>query len=325
MAFPRLTRSRRPAARRSLLTVATLTVALLVGPPPVLTTAGAARRPFATSSPFNVVIPVQPRTDPNSTAMVARATRTGQLHANLVEYGIPIYTAGPGSPRYQVSCDMAGAWGPCPFAGRSMPIPSGARPSSGSDGVLTVVDPASNTVGEYWRARRSGTRWASGFGAVNSLSGSGWGGASTGAGASRLAGVVRVSELQAGNIPHALVLQSDNVCARSFRAPAVKTDGTSLRSDCIPEGARLQLDPALDLSTLGLKQGERAVARAMQVYGGYVIDRSGTALSVSFERAPDASSSSPGAAYTAAGLAWDYDGMPAVPWHRLRVLRAWQG
>ena len=81
------------------------------------------------------------------------------------------------------------------------------------------------------------------------------------------------------------------------RAPALKTDGNSSRSDCLPAGARLQLDPAIDLRKIkGLSPAERTVARAMQRYGGYVIDRGGAPLSVSFERAPDASADSPGAA-----------------------------
>jgi hypothetical protein len=48
-------------------------------------------------------------------------------------------------------------------------------------------------------------------------------------------------------------------------------------------------------------------------------------MSVSFERARDATSTSPGATYTRAGLSWDYYGMPRVPWKRMRVLTTWQG
>ena len=314
------------STQRRIVGAVTAGLVMLLGSPPLVYTASAAGgRPFAVTSPFNVPIGASPRLDANSSAMVARASRTGEVHANLVAYGIPVYTSTDATPRYQVSCDMAGVWGTCPLAQQPMPIPVGARPNSGEDGVLTVIDPATNTVAEYWRARSSGSGWAAAFGAVNSLAGSGWGGASTGSGASRLAGVVRVSEIQAGTIPHALVLQSDNVCSTTFRAPALKTDGNSNRSDCIPEGARLQLDPGLDLQKLGLSAAEKTVAKAMQTYGGYVIDRSGTSLSVSFERATDATASSPGSVYRAAGLAWDYHGMPDVPWQRLRVLKTWQG
>jgi len=293
---------------------------LLAFPPAADYASAADARPFAPTSAFNTVIPTAPAVDPKSGPMIDSAARTGQLHANLVEYGIPIYTAAPDTPRYSVTCDLTGLWGPCPLSDVPVPVPGNAVPNTGEDGVLTVIDPSSNTVSEYWRARRTAQGWAAAFGAVNSLTGSGWGGASTGAGASRVAGVVRVSEIEAGLIPHALVLQSDNVCAGVVRPPALKTDGDSSRPDCIPEGARLQLDPDLDLATLDLSPGERTVARAMQEYGGFLIDRAGTSLSASFERAPDASSTSVGSVYRAAGLGWDYHGMSAVPWDRLRVL-----
>jgi hypothetical protein len=299
---------------------------LLLGLPAVTPLANGTSRPFAPTSPFNVRIKAAPALDPHSAAMVARAARRDALYANLYAYGIPIYTAGATTPRYQVSCDMEGEWGKCPLSQRPMPIPDGAKPSTGSDGVLTIIDPSTNTVGEYWQAAKTGSTWKASWGAVNSLTGSGWGGGSTGAGASRLAGVIRVSEIKRGVINHALVLQSDNMCADVVRPPALKTDGTSRRSDCIPAGSRLQLNPSINLGTIkGLTPAERTVARALQTYGGYLIDRGGASLSVSFERAADAGPKSTGSVYTKAGLSWDYYGMSRVPWERLRVLKTWRG
>lgn len=319
--------------RRNRLRVAGLLGVGLLSAPGLISTApdpahaaGGVSRPFAVTSPFNVPIKARPNIDPNSTAMVARVARDRQAYANLTEYGIPIYTASATTPRVRVTCAMEGDWGVCPLSMQPMPIPVDARPSSGSDGALVVIDPATNTVGEYWQAQPAGAQWTASWGAVNSLSGSGWGGASTGAGASKLAGVIRVDEIRRGVIDHALVVQTDNVCARTFRAPALKTDGLSTRIDCIPEGARIQLDPSIDLTKItGITRAERAVARALQVYGGYVIDRGGAPLSIGFERASDATSDYPGATYAEAGLRWDYYGMPRVPWHRLRVLRTWNG
>jgi hypothetical protein len=242
------------------------------------------------------------------------------LFSNLVEFGIPVYSVDATTPRHTVTCRVT-EWGRCPFEGRQVPIPDGARPHSGSDGAMVVVDPAGATVYEFWQARPGESGWSASFGAINDLWGSGWGGSSTGSGASRLGGVIRLAEIDRGEIPHALALQTSNACPDAFRAPAVKTDGNSRRGDCIPEGARVQLDPTLDLSTLGLPPGQLAVAAAMQRYGGYIVDIGGAPLSVSFELAPDAAGDSPGSVYTRAGFLGDYDHLAGVPWERLRVLR----
>ena len=313
----------RPLVRTgAVLAAATTLLALSAAGTPA---AASATRPFAATSPFNVPIKAGPQLDAKSAAMVARASRDGQVYANLYAYGIPVYSATTSTPRHSIACAMEGTWGHCPLSDRPMAIPTDAQPSTGTDGAMVVTEP-DGSIGEYWQAARSGGGWTASWGAVNSMSGSGWGGASTGAGASRLGGVIRVSEISAGVIDHALVVQTDTACASVFRAPALKTDGDSTRSDCLPEGARLQLDPSIDVSRIaGITPGEKAVARALQRYGAYVIDRGGAPLSMSFEVAPDATPSSPGSAYAAAGLSWDYYGMPKIPWSKLRVLKTWQG
>jgi hypothetical protein len=251
--------------------------------------------------------------------MIASVQRDRAIHANLVEFGIPIYQVNADVPGQPVAC-TGDEWGGCPFNGVSVPIPHDAAPNSGSDGAMVTVDEGSSKIFEFWRAAKHGDQWSADWGAVNSLTGSGWGGSSTGSGASRLAGVVRVEEIRAGEIPHALALQTNNACT-TFRPPAIKTDGKSTGADCIPEGARLQLDPVVDLSTLGLSKGALAVATAMQRYGGYIVDVGGAPLSVSFERDTSAPPNKPGKVYEDAGFRWDYDAMDLVPWDMLRVLR----
>ncbi|MBM7231129.1 hypothetical protein JTP68_11520 [Dietzia cinnamea] len=129
-----------------------------------------------------------------------------------------------------------------------------------------------------------------------------------------------MAEIERGAIEHALALQSDNACARGFRAPATKTDGRSDRPDCVPEGALLRLDQALDVDALGLPPAQLAVARAFQRYGGYVVDVGGSPLSVSFELVPDADGAYPGEVYRRAGLEWDYDRLEQIPWERLQLM-----
>jgi hypothetical protein len=277
--------------------------------------------PFASSSPFNTKISRDARLDPKTAAMVARATRTNALNANLVQFGIPIYQATTGSPGAAIPCTVT-EWGRCPFDGYQIPIPANAKASPGSDGALVIVDSSTRRVYELWQAAKDGQGgWTASFGGVSNLDGPGWGGAGTGAGASRLAGVIRISEIAAGLIPHALALQVDNSCAGVFRAPAIKTDGTASRADCIPEGSLIRLNPSVDLSALPLNPAQRAVGRALQEYGGYVVDRGGAPLSVSFELDPTATGGkSVGAVYQRAGLRWDYDSLDGLPLSQLQVL-----
>lgn len=315
----------RPVRRVSRLAAISASVAILM----VLTPVGCSfgprlefgtfRNPFAADSPWRQIIAANPAVDPNSAAMIASVQPEPGFFANLVDYAIPIYKSSSNTPGYTVRCTQE--WGTCPFEGRTVSIPNGAGPHSGADGAMVTVDENTSTTFEFWQAAKRGVRdWSASWGAVNSLRGSGWGGVSTGSGASRLGGVIRIAEIAAGNIPHALALQTDNAC-NTFRAPALKSDGQSNRHDCIPEGARLQLDPSVDLSTMGLSPGELAVARAMQRYGGYIMDRSGAHLSVSFELDTNAPTGELGETYKDAGFRWDYDAMERVPWDKLRVLQ----
>jgi hypothetical protein len=283
------------------------------------TDSGTLAVPFSPSSPWRQEIPSNPPIDPNSGAMIAAVQPKPALFANLIDYAIPIYGTSADTPSYTVTCTRVD-YGTCPFSNRPVVIPAGAKANSGSDGALVTVDEAKGLSFEFWRAVKSGDQWSTSFGAVNSLSGSGWGGAATGSGASRLAGVVRMAEIADGHVPHALALQTSNAC-NTYRSPALKSDGTSTGQACIPEGARLQLDPSLDLNGLHLMAGELAVATAMQQYGGYVMDVSGAPLSVSFERDSDAAPGELGSVYQDAGFRWDYDAMEKIPWKELRVLK----
>ncbi|WP_071289644.1 hypothetical protein [Mycolicibacterium llatzerense] len=314
------TRRSRGQLAIAMLAAAAATIAATAGITDTAARAADLIQPFAENSPFRTLIDANAELDPSSAAMIGAVDWSASANVSTTEFGIPIYTADPSTPRYSVPCVIA-EWGHCPFDGLQVPIPDGARPQDGSDGAMVVIDPASRTIYEFWRAKHANGSWTTEFAAVNSLDGSGWGGASTGSGASRLAGVVRVAEIAQGSIPHALAMQSNNVCAKTFRPPALKTDGQSAKPDCLPEGARIQLDPSVDLSSLELTPVERMVAEALQRYGAYIMDVSGSPLSISFERDNSATPGTVGPTYSAAGMQWDYDGMTNIPWKKLRVLR----
>jgi len=261
--------------------------------------------------------------------MVAALTEDGGGAALIYDYGVPIFRADADTPRVQVTCTMAD-WGPCPLEGEPIPIPPEARPSSGHDGAMVVIDDSSGRVYDFWQAKRTSSgHWTLSWGTWAALDGDGSGGESggvaggaTGAGVNVLAGVVRRAEIRAGRIDHALAFASHWSCAGVFRYPATKTDGQSTSWRCLPEGARLQLDPSIDVAGIpGITPGEVAVAKALQTYGAYLRDSGGTAMGFAFETPTGGDDPYP----SVARFPWDYYDMPHIPWSHLRVLARWDG
>jgi hypothetical protein len=278
-------------------------------------------RPFAARSPWNTPIPANPVLDGRGAAIAGYlgSGRPYTAFANLYRFGIPVYDAGPSNRRRAVRCTKP--WGTCGLARQAVPIPAGARPSQGSDAAMIVLDWSGRRAYEFWQARRHGAGWVASWGEVVDLDGDGTGSGATGAGVPTLAGLVRTYEIEHGRIDHALVFSTDNACRAVHRRPATKTDGTSTRPDCIPQGARVQLDPSIDVDAIpGMTSGERAVARALQVYGAYCRDSGGARMAFAFQDPAGGPDPYPGA-----GLSHDYDDMPHIPWSRLRVLRRWDG
>lgn len=264
-------------------------------------------------------LPANPVLDPQSSSIAGRLAGGSHI-ANIYDYGVSIYQANSSTPRHSVTCTMA--WGTCPLSRQPVPIPPGARASSGSDGAMVIIDASTNKSYEFWQYTTSNGQHRASWGETPALSGDGRPGA-TGAALSRLAGVVTVEEMRAGRIPHALVFATDSACRSTFRFPAQKTDGSNLSgaSVCIPEGARVQLDPSINVNALpGLTAGERIVARALQEYGAYAMDNGGARMSIIFQT-PHGTTDP----YPALGFAWDYFDMSRIPWNSLRVLRQWDG
>ncbi len=290
------------------------------------TTAGATPlldRPFAETSPFNAPINDDPVLDPRSSQMTAFLAQ--KVVANLYEFGIAIYDVD--QTTNSVSVDCTAPWGRCPLEDGLHRVPDRARPAPGNDGTLVVIDWSERRTIEMWQAiQTSVDAWRATWGTTTSIDGTGipevFG---NGSGVSHLAGVIRVEEIERGRIDHALAFSTNNPCRGIYRYPATKTDGASDRDDCIPEGARIQLNPAVDVGALNLTSAERTIARALQTYGAYVVDAGGTPMAFYFEIAPDAGSGNPGSVYVGGGLTLDYFSLHAIPWEYLRVLNAWDG
>jgi hypothetical protein len=139
-----------------------------------------------------------------------------------------------------------------------------------------------------------------------------------------LAGLVRPEELVQGHIDHAVTIGIPGIASGAPACPATHNVGTTSDPTAIPEGARLQLDPTLDVSALSIPAWQKTIARAMQVYGVYVRDNSGT-ISIYAETSSDTAGGRHYDGWNKAGLGFSTTAgsqgfSSGFPWNKLRVL-----
>jgi hypothetical protein len=135
------------------------------------------------------------------------------------------------------------------------------------------------------------------------------------AGFSLTAGIVRPEEIAQGHIDHALMITTPYTRSGYVACPAANSDGQYADPAAMPVGARLQLDPALDVNALAIPTWKKVVARALQQYGAYVVDTGGS-LSIRAEstalRGYDA--------WAKVGVPRGEPNIRDLPWSRMRVL-----
>jgi hypothetical protein len=93
-----------------------------------------------------------------------------------------------------------------------------------------------------------------------------------------LGGLMRLEELKARRIDHALAIAVPNTAADTFMWPAQRGDGRTYGAAGIPQGTRFRIKPSVDLSRLGLSPLGLAMATAAQKYGMVVRDTSGAVV-----------------------------------------------
>ena len=209
--------------------------------------------------------------------------------------GAMIYVVGPDQPNVFVQLDdPTASWrAGLQAAFTAVPIPPGAQPGSDSDAEMTVWQPSSDKLWEFFEMRLLSDGWHAAWGgAIQNVSqspgyytASAWPGASTswGATASSLphaAGVITLSDIEQGTINHALAVNVPDACQGVYSWPAQRTDGDDTASNCIPEGAHMRIDPGLDIPALHLPRLDQMMAEAAQKYG--IIVRDQTHLGIGF-------------------------------------------
>jgi hypothetical protein len=189
-------------------------------------------------------------------------------------------------------------------------------PTAGTDGQLVIWDQDSQTEFGFWQfAWVDGHATATnGYAVRTDATAPGRfadGLAGRGAGLPYLGGLVRPDELARGRIDHALAFGYPFPSAEHV-LPASKSDGKGRAGSDLPEGTRLQLDPALttaQLRAMGVREAALPIARALQEYGMYIVDNSGSPKIYLQDRA-------------SAGWPPDVDRtmLGSIPWTRFRAV-----
>jgi hypothetical protein len=176
-----------------------------------------------------------------------------------------------------------------------VPLRPEFSPAAGSDGQAIIVNPITGDEWGFWRLTKDSTGvWTATNGYHYNVY---WDGhpprtssnqsfGSRGAGVTYFSGLIRPYEIANARIDHALAFAFGGDSAilsqwpsTSWVYPASKSDGKSTDPISLPEGARLQLDPTMsdmELRARGCSQAAITMAHAMQEYGMYVIDQSGS-------------------------------------------------
>jgi hypothetical protein len=252
-------------------------------------------RTFDAASPWNTPIAS------NVAVLAQSATYVGAIVDNNVpltsdpdQYAVPVYYFNAQTPRRTVQ--FAGSFSAYDGGDNSrltpgygatvanVPIPDGAVQSDGSDGQIVFWDPATGVEWSFWQfARTASGGYTATNGARYSTAAGNYGRyadgkAGRGAGTPYSAGLVRGWEIAQGRIDHALAFAYKSP-ASGIVYPASKSDGAGVTGVDAPEGTRLQLDPSLteaDFQAWGLAPEAKTIAHALQRYGMYVIDNSGS-------------------------------------------------
>ena len=296
-------------------------------------------RLFARTSFWNEPLSDSAPLDPSSAGMV-QALGAEVLRERTAAIGpwiatahgsTPLYRVGATQPRVRVRLERRNLLGGKALqrAFAAVPIPRNARPATGNDNHMTVWQPSTDKLWEFFGARRTEDGWQARWGgAIRRVSKSrgyytaaAWPGATRNWGATAsslpvIGGTMLLDELKQGRFDHALAINLPAPRADVFAWPAQRTDGTGLPT-ALPEGARLRLDPALNLDELNLPRLTRMIADAAQRYGLVVRDQTHHAISL-FGEDPSPRGRNPYRGYlldrTPSELLTNF------PWDRLQVL-----
>jgi hypothetical protein len=233
---------------------------------------------FPADNPWNTRIDDTTRfpVHPQWSTYQAKMNLTTHVHPDWGDwstehYGIPWQTVPPTQPAVPMTFDYADQsdMGPYPFPADAK-IEGGA--GSGGDMHVLVVQTGGCSLYETWSSKYVAPGWSCGSGAVfklssNALRPDGWTSGDA-AGLPILPGLVKVSEVMAGAVNHA-VRFTMNSTQQAYIHPAVHAAGKADAS-LPPMGLRLRLKANFDTTTFS--GATKVVLVALQQYGIILAD-----------------------------------------------------
>jgi hypothetical protein len=248
---------------------------------------------YSNDSPFYQPIEADAEIDPKSARYIETLKKAAPLLLNLKQYSSPVYIAGSSTARYDVELPCGEFWEIGVTKLLNVPIPDWAEPGKDTDGSITpeacgedsdqdnnmaVLDLDTRCEYDFWQMRLVNGKWAASWANAISMDSDGVypAGLSTrGSGFAFLGGLIWPDELKKGEINHALVFAYPYTKRGGPVKPATDSDGTVKSGTALPEGARLRLNPSLDLDSLNLTPAEKTIAKSLQEYGMYLVDNGG--------------------------------------------------
>lgn len=207
----------------------------------------------------------------NSATMLEAIGLGASLHPDFSDaggYGIPFNVVGTSTPRSTVSFDYDDESDHVGY-----PIPASPKIEGGSDRHVLMIDTNDCSLYELFAAVKVGGQWQAGSGAVwdlgsNALRPDGWTSADA-AGLPIFPGLVRWSDVAAGEILHAIRFTAPQTCD-GYIYPARHEAGSGACSSRPPMGLRVRLKASVDISGFGPQA--QVVLRALQRYGMLLAD-----------------------------------------------------
>ena len=250
-------------------------------------------RIFSPDSFWYKPIPATAALHPNSSNYVQEFLRQktayyGNVNINTVSYTSPIFYSYWGTKKVNVTewdCQRKGykdrvlaeQW-------TNVPVPAWAIPAKGTDAEMSVYDAATDTLWEFWRMRKNTAgNWEACWGGRIQNAKTNQGTFKTYYGTTAtsipfIGGQIMAEELAAGEIKHAMGISLPDIEKHTiFSWPAQRSDGVNPLNvpNRIPEGARLRLDPTVNVDALPMSKAGKIIAKAAQTYGFVVWDRAG--------------------------------------------------